>query len=170
VDLAGGSPVRLSSTGDARLPSFSADGQRIVFSRSVEGTNFIYEMPAQGGEARRLFAETAQGNVPSPDGRFILVIVDNQYELWPASGEGERLKLGFGGGARRWRPDSKAFAFARGNNIWLYEIGAAKPKKLSNFGANERVMLGLAWTPDGKEIIFARRSEASDIVLLEGIR
>lgn len=166
-----GTPKQLTAVGDARVPFWAADGERILFTRSVKGTNYIFEMGADGGDAQQLSQDSAQGTAPSPDGRWILVQRDDaSYELWPQSGEGERRKLGFGGGPRRWRPDSKAFAFMRGGNIWIYELGAAKPRQLTKLGANETALLGLAWTPDGREIIFSRRQSTRDLVLLENIQ
>ena len=66
---------RLTSTAAVEShPHFSPDGQRIAFSSNRSGTNSVYVMPSEGGQANRLSWHAAGGSVRgwTPDGQKVL--------------------------------------------------------------------------------------------------
>ncbi|MFN8354794.1 MAG: S9 family peptidase [Spirosomataceae bacterium] len=57
----------------ARQPSFSPDGSKIVFARTIKGKSQLFVMPLDGGEAFQLtdWKYGAGGPVWSPDGKYV---------------------------------------------------------------------------------------------------
>ena len=70
----------------------------------------------------------------------------------------------------RFLPDGTGMVYMQGNgpgqDFWLLDLGSLESRRLTRLdGAN--TMLTFDITPDGKEIVFDRLSEKSDIVLIE---
>lgn len=87
-----GSPTAIQLTHDAArhsLPSFSADGTRILFSRVTAHERGIYEVPALGGEAKLVLADV-QRAVFSPDGKWIAYGAKSRLLLRAVNGTGTR--------------------------------------------------------------------------------
>jgi len=92
-------PVRLTDEPSDSMPSFSADGRMIAFSRDpglAAAGRAIYVMDADGGNARRLTGESANDGNPtiSPNGR---VVVFDRYRggrshLWAVNVDGTGLR------------------------------------------------------------------------------
>jgi Tol biopolymer transport system component len=137
VPLGGGAPVRLTS-GDARNPVWSPDNSLIVY----HGTN------AGGGEPLQAV---------TPDGNLV--------ELPP-------LRVSAGGERVRFLPDGKGFVYMesggsfRGQNFVLFDLATKTSRRLTNLNG-ETTMRTFDVSPDGKQIIFDRLRDNSDIVLIE---
>jgi Tol biopolymer transport system component len=170
MNLDGTAPVQLTSGIAAAYPHFTADSKSVLFTLNPGPGRSVYEIPATGGTPRQLYTE-AGGGSPSPDGKWFLVDAGN--------GPGRRLELrsttstetrafAYQGMMRRWKRDATAFAFIRNANIWIQDLSGDKPRQLTRL-QDAWVMPGLDWMPDGRQIVFSRRSEARDIVLLKNI-
>jgi eukaryotic-like serine/threonine-protein kinase len=117
----GGTPVAITpeNRGFARMPRWSPDGQRLVFS-SGRG---LEVMPALGGVARLLVALPANGWVDgawSPDGRSIVYASGDSVIVRPVDGGPSR------GVARlsevhscTWSPDGRWIACVSGNRQFV---------------------------------------------------
>ncbi|HEY5977987.1 MAG TPA: hypothetical protein VIT85_09040 [Solirubrobacterales bacterium] len=149
--------VQLTDVPSDSMPSFSADGRTIVFSRDpgLAATGMsIYVMDADGGGARRLTTGAAIDGNPtiSPNGR---VVVFDRYELGP-----------------------------RRSHLWAVNIDGTGLRQLTE-GPNDES--DPVFTPSGKRIVFTgnadqdARSDRSDIwamapdgsdqkVLVDGVR
>jgi eukaryotic-like serine/threonine-protein kinase len=167
-----GAPLRLT-TNPARddNPSWSPDGRQIAFLRESgdAGADLMLISPL-GGVERKL-ADLRRGvnatwwTSPAwtPDSKFVAVRDDTAIVLVSVE-DGEKRKLTSppGGWAGDWSPavspDGRTLAFERMRNgptsdIILARVSdGATSRQLTH---DNRVILGLAWTPDGNEIVFS---------------
>jgi eukaryotic-like serine/threonine-protein kinase len=180
-----GEPLRLTNNLVHEMsPAWSPDGRYIAFLRGTgEGKGF-YLVPALGGAERKLSDAYGwtQGGVMSqavawsPDGRT-LALVDKAAEDEPwciyllSLETGERRKFTTppaqtdGDTTVAFSPDGRTLAFVRSHNlvgdvdsylapgdIYLAPVAGGDPVRLT-FG--EKTINGLAWTPDGKELVLS---------------
>jgi eukaryotic-like serine/threonine-protein kinase len=174
VEVETGRIEQLTRSGDVLAPRYTADGQFIVFARRIDRAELAFIMPADGGEPRQLDERPATTPAVSPDGQWLLVTTTSgkgsEIQLWPFQREGKARGLGTTGRMKKWRPDGKAYAFLpRGDApLNVHEIDGGKPRAVTSFAPNERVM-AFAWTPDSRELIVSRRTDASDVVIIRGL-
>lgn len=164
-------PLRLTTHPAEELsPVWSPDGLSIAFMRITTDGAGIYLVPALGGPERALLTGIWSGwtNVPSgrlswsPDGRFIAFAgveeaAQTNLHLFQLSLNGlEKRQLTFSGEDDRcpaFSPDGKTLAFIRGwDEIYLMPAAGGEARRLT---FEKKRIFGLAWTPDGREIVFS---------------
>jgi Tol biopolymer transport system component/predicted Ser/Thr protein kinase len=171
-------PLRLTSNpADDLFPAWSPDGREIAFVRQSGAAISIFVVPALGGPERKLFSGTSAflslyeyGNALSwsPDGKTIAFSGQRSpgepnsiFLLSRDSLETQQITTpppGFlGDSTPAFSPDGKTLAFVRGassRDIEIYVMPAAggQVKRLT-FG--NRSGRSLAWTADGKDIVFS---------------
>ncbi|HMX28808.1 MAG TPA: winged helix-turn-helix domain-containing protein, partial [Blastocatellia bacterium] len=172
--IGAGEPLRLTTNPDSDVfPSWSPDGRFIAWVRGYGEFNEIYVMPALGGSERRVF-KTRQavwsGLSWSRDGKQ-LAIADGQgdearssiYLIPVEGGETETIQrvtnapTGAGDSYPAFAPDGQAIAFRRIFNDSLSElfISDAPGKEPRQLTAEQAVIEGFTWTPDGSELIYS---------------
>lgn len=174
IDIEAGRVEQLTRTGDVRAPRYTSDGQSLLFSRILDGQDYSFEMPADGGIPRQIDPNPALGPVPSPDGKWILVSAPNagglQLELRPFKQAGQARKFPARAQIKKWRPDGRAFGFIQGGrNLWIQELTAAKPRQITNFSGWDFTM-SFEWSRDGKHVLLSRRTDTRDIVLIQPVQ
>ena len=162
--IAAGTELRLTSPpGSDSFPAWSPDGQWVAFWRAVPGNNGIYIVSALGGAVRRIVAlEDCRGFNWYPDGKRLIVSESSGNEHFRlasvdvASGQTQALPSnpGLDEGAPAFSPDGKTLAFIGWNadriDLYLRPTDGGPARLLVE---NARGVL--AWTPDGREIVFS---------------
>jgi Tol biopolymer transport system component/predicted Ser/Thr protein kinase len=179
-----GTPLRLTTNPQPDYaPAWSSDGRYIAFLRWSELGAQVYVIPALGGSERKL-AQTAAvqpalGTASTgyrlswtPDGKF-LAIADRDSPKEPNSiflistetREKRRLtfppKDGFGDVYPALSPDGRTLAFVRmrtdqTRDIFLQAIPSGAPGgEARRLTFDERVVNGIDWTPDGRNVVFS---------------
>ena len=169
-----GNPLRLTSSPDREFcPAWSPDGRFLAFVRKTGEKEAYYIMPALGGTERKIgdvYITQYSGRQCmnwSPDGKS-LVVADR---VSPQDARLSILLLSVEDGQRRVivpQPDSfvssplysfdgKMIAYAQGrgylaNEIYVVPATGGQPRRLT---FDDRWIAGLAWTADGREIVFS---------------
>jgi Tol biopolymer transport system component len=173
--IGAGSPLRLTTDPAADLyPAWSPDGRFIAFCRRWRTGDGIFLVPALGGSERKLSDVVGFSSLSwLPDGKALAIRDRGSpqeptaiFILWVESGEKRKLTSpprGFGDSDPAISPDGKTLAFFRARDngggdgdvelLSLTASGASQgePKRL----ASERTIRGLAWTPDGRSLVFS---------------
>ena len=173
--IGAGDPLRLTSSPAVEsCPAWSPDGRYIAFMRgSSGGRDAYYLIPALGGAERKIGEAHRQRQLYaecfdwSRDGKYLLV-ADRMASEDARSGI---LLLSVEDGQRRVlvsqpapyvanpvrSPDGNMVAYVQGagflaGDIYVVAASGGPPRRLTSDG---RSLDGLAWTADGKEIVFA---------------
>ena len=167
VKLVGeGAPLKVASNPGFQL-AWSPDGRSIAFDR-MGNDGGIFTVPATGGPERRL-TELGGQFAWSPDQKTLAIAYRNS-PLEPSNlllitletGTTRRLTTApigsVGDQAPAFSPDGKKLAFIRSpgtqvSDIYLVPIAGGEPRRLTS--DNLFLSGGLAWTTDGREIIFS---------------
>ena len=159
--------------------SWSPDGKWIV-AGGVDGTGpGLFKIPLDGGEPQRLANGVATNPVWSPDGSVIVYtgpVVGPTGPLLMVRPDGTPMEAP----AIRVRVGTERYRFVPGRqelvyvptasqvapeNFWLLDLATKKSRQLANF--DSRLTRTFDITPDGKQIVFDRLRENSDIVLID---
>lgn len=166
-------PLQITSDfGENFSPAWSPDGRYIAFLHARLGEHpGIFLVPALGGPPRKLHElEVSENCKPtlswSPDGKYLLLpdCSSNQpCHISQLSIQDLRIRQvtsppvpSTGDYDAQYSPDGKSIAFIRNTkdveDIYLVPAGGGTPRRVT---FDNRLMTGLAWTPDGKEIVFS---------------
>jgi Tol biopolymer transport system component/DNA-binding winged helix-turn-helix (wHTH) protein len=186
-----GTPHRLTlHAGSDMCPAWSPDGTYIAFSRFSDTESGIYIVPSMGGAERKVVSTNWQ--FPhvmyvdkfmridwSPDGKY-LAFPDRSTPQEPFSifllslETNEKRKLTLppepywnGDWAPTFSPDGQTVAFIRGSSydvedIYFVPIAGGEPRRLTFDNVS---LLQMAWTADGREIVFTSTREGADLRL-----
>lgn len=175
--IGAGAPLRLTTNPAEDIsPAWSPDGRYLAFLRRSAGENGVFIVPALGGAERKL--GRTESNLSSqafpqcklswsPDGKFLAVAdqasSQNRHAIFLLSVEdGEKQRLTSPPESSyddfpAFSPDGQTLAFIRTNglssaDIYLISMRGGEPRRLR---ADAPQIRSLAWTADGREIIFS---------------
>ena len=81
------------------------------------------------------------------------------------------LSLWYMGDRYRFMPGGKALVVLQGTfsrrNFWMFDLGTGHLRQLTDLKPSEFDMKSFDVSPDGKQILFDRARENSDIVLID---
>ena len=167
------------STGSFFGPIVTQDGSAALYLSSQSGQQSTWMIDLRRGTTRQ-FAPVIVfpgGIAVSPDGRFVMLRSrDEQTRLQetlivPIDGGEPVRRLRVSQAFHRWVPDGRALAYvdASGLNVWVQPLDGGAPRQVTHFTEGPRIV-EFAWSPDGTRLALTRAIEASDIVMLKGIR
>ena len=169
---------RLTRGSEARQPSWSPDGQQIVFvRRRGEESSDLYVINVDGSHQRRLTSDTELEDAPSwsPDGSSIAFSrgsCDPKCDIYVVRSDGtgaHRLTTTGSGFYPDWSPDSTKIAYSTtvadpntGSDRFDISIlnadGTGAHTLTSDLAGNS---VWPSWSPDGRTILFAYHEDES---------
>ena len=172
----------LSDTIDVRgAPCWSPDGKWLVTGGDDPAGPGLFKLAAAGGVPIRLPVKPGLNPIWSPDGSLIVYAGRTMSRFAPLLGirpDGRPYDLppiGVGAGTginrshHRFTPDGKRLIYLRGmdpgEDFWCLTLTTGKISLLAGLGHGTTVSFDI--TPDGKQIIFDRVRENSDVVLID---
>jgi Tol biopolymer transport system component len=157
---------------------WSPDGQWIV-AGGIDGSGpGLFKIPLNQGAPVRLMAGPARDPEWSPSGDLIVytganVSVDAPLLAIQADGtkvDLPAIRLRVEGKRYRFVPNGMALVYAQGpfpaQDFWLLDLATKKARQLTRFN-NSAATWSFDVTADGKEIMFDRVRENSDVVLID---
>jgi serine/threonine protein kinase len=154
---------------------WSPDGAWIVTGgNDVQGAA-LFKIPVDGSAPVRLVSGRAVNPVWSPDDNLIVYVgafVAGQGELLGIRPNGTPVELPHlrvRQGGYRFLPDGKSLVYLPNSgalDFWLLDLAAKTTRQLTRL-SNQGNLRNFDVTPDGKEIVFDRSRENSDIVLID---
>ncbi|MEO8227766.1 MAG: hypothetical protein ABI637_10050 [Gemmatimonadota bacterium] len=163
IKIDGTGLTRLTPPGaDGMHPSWSPDGQRLVFSSSRDGGSNIYAMNADGTNPIRLTYAINRHSQPawSPDGARIAFVStrDGNAEIYVMNADGSapvRITSDPAYDANpAWSPDGSRIAFASyrtgASNIYVMNADGSNVVRVTSTASGQP-----AWSPDGLTIVFS---------------
>jgi Tol biopolymer transport system component len=158
--------------------SWSPDGKWIVTGGADAAGPGLFKIPFEGGSPVHLVSGPALNPVWSPDGRLIVYAGTNVRTFAPLlavrpDGTSVRLpeiSVRRLGERARFLPDGKSLIYMQGllaaQDFWLLDLATMKSRPLTRL-QNRAAMRTFDITPDGKQIVFDRFRENSDVVLID---
>ena len=158
--------------------SWSPDGKWIVIGGDEAGSAGLFKVSVDGGSPIRLISGAALDPVWSPDGSLIVYAGPNVSALAPLLAirpDGSRVELPQilvrrDGERVRFVPDAQGLIYMQGNlrsqDFWLLNLKTMESRRLTQLKQRDS-MRTFDVTPDGKQIVFDRLRDNSDIVLID---
>jgi Tol biopolymer transport system component len=162
--------------------SWSPDGKWLAISANDATGQALFKLPVEGGPPVRLLAGAGINPLWSPDGSLIVFTgpnVANQAPLLAMRSDGSPVTLpaiGVRGDIslslprHRFLPNGKGLVYMQGasawQDFWLLDLTTMRSRPLTQF-SSRATMRSFDITPDGRQIVFDRLHDNSDIVYIE---
>jgi dipeptidyl aminopeptidase/acylaminoacyl peptidase len=152
VDADGGEPYRYIGENGGSSFSFSSDGGRLAFTRTVDQKRQIFIMRTSGGEARQLSKHetSVSGFEWVEDGSALVFVADEARD----EEEKKQHEAGFDAVFVDEGPNGQTEGAWR--NLWWIDVASGEERRLTEI--DQRVG-SFAVTSDGARVAFTARSE-----------
>jgi serine/threonine protein kinase len=155
---------------------WSPDAQWIVTGGSDGQGPGLFKVPIDGGPPTRLVSGVATSPVWSPDDTLIVYsgpIISGRVQFLAVRPDGSPVAIPeiYGGAERqgyRFLPDGKSLLYlpAQTDDFWILDFASKQSRQIARL-TRRADKHAFDITPDGKQIVFDRVSETSDIVLID---
>ncbi|MDX1494402.1 MAG: hypothetical protein R3253_10110, partial [Longimicrobiales bacterium] len=133
----------------ASNPSFTPDGETLLFTTSRSGDNQVWALPLVGGEAYQV-TEASEGvgsYAVSPDGSHLAyTMADPESEAWEQAKKEKRDVI-------------VADSDYRYEHIYMGPLGDGMQPRAHQVTDGDFTVTGWDWAPDGRHIVFAHRTD-----------
>lgn len=160
------------------FPQCAPDGKWFIYGSGDKGQSALLKMSIEGGQPTLISDKYCGWPRLSPDGRWIAALFQDppgNYKIGVIPVEGGDLRWTFDppegtewDSHLAWTPDGGGLVFsvARGgvSNLWVHPLSGAPPSRLTDF--KDGRIFSFNWSPDGTDLVLARGSMTSDVVLL----
>jgi Tol biopolymer transport system component len=159
-------------------PAWSPDAQSIVTAVNDAGKPRLFRIALNTGTAVRVVDDYALDPVWSPSGGFLVysgMDIGTTFPLKSITDAGQPYRipnLTLIRGARRFRflPGQDTLIVLRGDiehkNLWAVDLTSGEERQLTNFD-RDMLVEDFDVSPDGRELVFERSQENSDVVLID---
>jgi len=159
-------------------PAWSPDGQWIAVAANRDGQPALFKLPINGGAPVLLVQGFALDPVWSPSGRFLIYSgadVGTTFALKAVAADGSPYplpELVLSRGARRvaFLGGDGALVMLKGDvsykELWVRDLKAGRERQLTALGRGFTIA-DFDISQDGRELLFDRSRDESDIVLIE---
>lgn len=147
----GGAPrVVTKDDADHFDPRWSPDSGRLIYFSA----GAIWEIPAMGGEARRLVDAVAPGDL-SHDGKLAFFQLRNGAAELMVDGRAIRKLAGGDVYSNvRWAPDDKKISYLQNTNLMVADLSGGEPVRAAG---GDGVIQGFTWVLDNSGLIVSTR-------------
>ncbi|HET9372953.1 MAG TPA: protein kinase [Vicinamibacterales bacterium] len=165
---------RLAADFSGSYSQITPDGSRLFYRSSQSGTQATWVLDLATGATRQFAQVLDNGAAISRDGRRVAVRSNLAERVYIFAAEGgdpiQELPVTATHGDYAWTPDGRGLAFIDPSraNIWVLPIDGSAPRQLTSFAQGN--LSRFAWSPDGKQLLVARETITSNLVLLTGVR
>jgi len=159
-------------------PTWPPVGEWVTVLADNGKSTGLFKVPTDTGTPVQLFNGLAQNPVWSPDGSFLIysdVETGTAFRLRGMTADGKpfaipELVLSRGSNRFVFLPGRRELVVLKGEfwhkNFWLVDSVTGQQRQLTNFG-REFLLGDFDISADGKEILFSRTKENSNIVLID---
>ena len=161
-------------------PSFTPDGQWVVYNGTMHEKPVLLKVPADGGTPIQLTEEISLRPAVSPDGKLVAHLhMDEQTQrmkLAVVPLEGDHQVKMFDATIPEpyiinWSPDGKMMTYVDTrdgvSNVWGHPLDGSQAKPLTNFKSDH--IFRFAWSGNGKTMACERGFYLNDVVLIGNI-
>ncbi|MGI9166149.1 MAG: protein kinase domain-containing protein [Pyrinomonadaceae bacterium] len=187
TDIDGSNARQLTSGSGEENPQCSPDGKWVVYTLLGAGKPTLWRVSIDGGAPQQLTDKYTAAAVFSPEGNSVACFYRAEQPnsplklaIFPLEGGqptrvfdapilAEELSLV---PPPRWTADGRALSYVVTgggvSNIWLQPTNGDAPRKLTTFKSDR--IFSLEWSRDGGQLLVARGTIASDVVLISNFR
>jgi eukaryotic-like serine/threonine-protein kinase len=177
MKIDGSEQLQLTHGGMDRFPEVAPDGEWVFYGSAISGRFSVWKIPLSGGTSVKVSDGIWANATPSPDGKLLAITSFEEKTGWgenvvPVEG-GEPVKVAQLNATRlQWTPDSKSIVYVDSkngvSNLWSQPVKGGPPRQITNFTGG--LIFDFAISHNGEQLILARGSVSSDVILINNVQ
>ena len=177
MKIDGSEQLQLTHGGMDRFPEVAPDGAWVFYGSAISGRFSVWKIPLSGGTSVKVSDGIWANATPSPDGKLLAITSFEEKTGWgenvvPVEG-GEPVKVAQLNATRlQWTPDSKSIVYVDSkngvSNLWSQPVKGGPPRRITNFTGG--LIFDFAISHNGEQLILARGSVSSDVILINNVQ